>query len=118
MKKNIIVVILLIVMWVICFIPLKNKNKDSYEISENYMETEIYSQLMQVKKCDYENEEIILQDYLGNEYIYKTENLDIYETEFYCCTMFKNKTDKISDDIVLNIKYQRLDLWNSLETVY
>lgn len=115
MKKNIIVVILLIVLCIICFIPFEKKNKDSYEISENYMETELYSNVLKVKKCNYETHEILFQDLYENEYSFHYEYEDICEGEFYSCIMYKNKTPEVYDDIILNACYIRFDLWEEYE---
>lgn len=107
MKKMLFTILML----TLCLTGFKN-------LKTEYKENEIYSTLMQVVECDYENQNYVFCDYLGNEYTFNYDVEQLYETEFYCCTLYKNKTSKIYDDIIINIKYQRLDLWKSLETTY
>ena len=107
MKKMLFTILML----TLCLTGFKN-------LKTEYKENEIYSTLMQVAECDYENQNYVFCDYLGNEYTFHYDVEQLYETEFYCCTMYCNETSEIYDDIILNIKYQRLDLWKSLETIY
>lgn len=116
MKKNIIIAILSLLV-VLGFSNKSNNFKITKYIGS--IENEIYSEILQVKNVNYETGEIIFQDYLGNIHLFVLEGFDdIYTTEFYTCTMYKNKTEEIYDDIILNINYERLDLWESLETIY
>ena len=109
MKKNIIIAILSLLV-VLGFLNKSNDFKITNCVGSN--ENEIYSEILQVKNVDYETGEIIFHDYLGNKYLFVLKGFyDIFETEFYTCTMYKNKTEEIYDDIILNIKYERLDLW-------
>lgn len=46
-----------------------------------------------------------------NGHIYEMENTigDIYTDEYYALTMYNNNTQQINDDIIINIKYVRID---------
>lgn len=76
-----------------------------------------YSKLMRVVDCQYNDNDndndtvcVILQDCLGFTYHYDTQNGDIWEGEYYTAILDNNNTEYIMDDIVLKIKYERVDL--------
>lgn len=72
-----------------------------------------YSKLMRVVACQYGDNYtacVTFVDCMGFEYHLDLNDSDISPGEYYTCTLSNNGTEFIVDDIVLKIKYERVDL--------
>lgn len=69
-----------------------------------------YSELFIVDSIDKEQDVVVFKNVNG--YLFTYDGIgDICENEYYTATMNNNGTADIKDDIIVNIRYTRLDLF-------
>ena len=92
----------------ILFISLLLAIKDKNEHSKNHY----YAELLQVADIDYSTNEITFKNSNGFVYTYTEYIDDIYIGDYYNALMMESgKENDVRDDIVVNIRYERPDLF-------
>lgn len=92
----------------ILFISLLLAIKDKNEHSEN----NYYAELLQVADIDYSTNEITFKNSNGFVYNYTKYIDDIYIGDYYNALMMESgKENDVRDDIIVNIRYERPDLF-------
>ena len=75
-------------------------------------ENNYYAELLQVTNIDYSTNEITFKNSNGFVYNYTKYIDDIYVGDYYNALMMKSgKENDVRDDIVVNIRYERPDLF-------
>ena len=75
-------------------------------------ENNYYAELLQVTNIDYSTNEITFKNSSGFVYNYTKYIDDIYVGDYYNALMMKSgKENDVRDDIVVNIRYERPDLF-------
>ena len=95
---SIIVFMLLSLFYLIFQISSKNVSHETY-----YPELFI---VKNVENLENSNFLILFENNNGYQFVYISEDGDIYENEIYTAIMYDNKTEKIFDDKIISIKYQ------------
>ena len=85
-------------------LAIKDKNEHS--------ETHYYAELLQVTNIDYSTNEITFKNSNGFVYSYTKYIDDIYIDDYYNALMMESgKENDVRDDIIVNIRYERPDLF-------
>lgn len=79
---------------------------------KNELKTDYYAELLQVTSIDYSTNKITLKNSNGFVYTYTEYIDDIYVGDLYNALMMESgKENDVRDDIVVNIRYERPDLF-------
>lgn len=107
------------------FTGCKNVSRETSKVQEiniiyedKYRPDNIYSNIMLVDKCFYNADGTATVQFINSNgfvFGYKNNNQDISKGEYYSITMYTNDTNSIYDDIILNIKYERIDILQGYE---
>ena len=97
-------VLYITILFIFLLLAIKDKNEHS--------ETHYYAELLQVTNIDYSTNEITFKNSNGFVYSYTKYIDDICVGDYYNALMMESgKENDVRDDIVVNIRYERPDLF-------
>lgn len=100
-KNNIIIFFIIFISFIVI---LLSNNKNS--------EYDYYAELLKVTEINYKTNEVTFKNSNGFIYIYNKIDPDIFIGNYYNALMKKSgKENDVRDDIIVNIRYERPDLF-------
>lgn len=97
-------VLYITILFIFLLLAIKDKNEHS--------ETHYYAELLQVTNIDYSTNEITFKNSNGFVYNYTKYIDDICVGDYYNALMMESgKENDVRDDIIVNIRYERPDLF-------